>query len=274
MLQLSKPSRLNQSAKQAAKPLSRVAVSQFLRRKVRLVEIYLAFLQGKGSGTGWDIREEVNIAKKLVFRKNPVILDVGANVGDWSKYFLQAIPTAKIYIVEPVEECQKEIRALNLPNTTLIPSAVGKQKGVGLLHTPSKTAGIASLFARRDTFCQEQNADFHTLSINITTIDDIVAEHSIEFIDFLKMDIEGNEYNALLGAEQALKDKKIGAFSFEFGSGNINSRVFFHDFWDFISPQFEIYRMTPSGILLEIDEYYEDLEYYRGVSNYVAILKA
>ncbi len=273
MLQLSKPSKLNQAAKYIAKPLSKIVLSRILRKPIRLIDIYLSFVQGKGAGTGWDIQEEVKIAQSFIHREHPTLFDIGANVGDWSKHILEFLPTAKIYIVEPVEECQKDIIALNLPGITLIPYAVGDKKSSGLLHTPSRTTGIASLYPRRDTYCQDQNPDFHTLPVQITTIDAIVEEYNIDFIDFLKMDIEGNEYNALIGAKETFAQRKIGAFSFEFGSGNINSRIFFHDLWDLISLQYCIYRMTPAGILLEIEEYYEDLEYFRGASNYVAVLK-
>ena len=38
-----------------------------------------------------------------------------------------------------------------------------------------------------------------------TTIDDFVAEHNVEKIDFIKMDIEGSELAALKGAEKTIK---------------------------------------------------------------------
>ena len=72
----------------------------------------------------------------------------------------------------------------------------------------------------------------------------------------------------------ALSTGAIRALSFEFGSGNINSRTFFRDFWELLTG----YRY---GIYIEyfrVGEYCksrgtdEDLEYLRGVSNYIAAL--
>lgn len=61
---------------------------------------------------------------------------------------------------------------------------------------------------------------------------------------------------------------------FEFGSGNINSRTFFRELCDLItSAGFRIWRLTPSGGPVPIDEHYEDLEYFRAVSDYMAELK-
>jgi hypothetical protein len=79
---------------------------------------------------------------------------------------------------------------------------------------------------------------------------------------------------ALKGASGALRHAQIGALSFEFSPGNLNSRTFFRDFWDTLSENgFRIFRITPGGGLLQIREYYEDCEYFRGSSNYVARLK-
>jgi hypothetical protein len=85
------------------------------------------------------------------------------------------------------------------------------------------------------------------------------------------MDIEGHELFALRGAKNALKAGCIRALSFEFGSGNINSRTFFRDFWDLLTMyEYKIVRVLPGGKLYSVRAYNEDLEYFRGVSNYIA----
>lgn len=67
---------------------------------------------------------------------------------------------------------------------------------------------------------------------------------------------------------------KIRALSFEFGSRNINSRTFFRDYWELLTAaNFAIYRIAPCGKDILVEDYYEDAEYFRGVSNFVAELK-
>jgi len=58
---------------------------------------------------------------------------------------------------------------------------------------------------------------------------------------------------------------------FEFGAPNIYSRTFFSDFWDLLTADgFRLDRILPGGRLLRIDSYSEELEHFRGVSNYLA----
>jgi FkbM family methyltransferase len=271
-MKLHEPSTLKKLAQVTAGPLSTILTSGLLYKTTRYIEAYLAFLLGKGGGgSDWNLDHEVKAALQNIFRANPVVFDVGANVGNWSKKFLELQPYATIFQFEPSEACQIEIQKLNIPKSTLIPCAVGREEGSATLYASAPIDGIASLYKRRDSAFKD--LIYQEYSVPVTTIDRVIASHSIEFIDFLKMDIEGHELDALKGAATSLSQNKIGALSFEFGCSDINSRTFFLDFWNLLKEKgFQIYRITPAGKLLEIKEYYEDLEYFRGASNYVARL--
>lgn len=237
-----------------------------------MLDAYLNFLMGKGSGTGWDLREEVRAAVARIHRPQPVVFDVGANVGNWTKNLLELIPTAKVYMFDPSPGCQQAIREKNLPDITLIPCALGEVAGQMTYFSSSATDGSASLHARRDTPFQ----DFKYLQsfVEVRTLDEVIQSEKIEFVDFIKMDIEGHELFALKGAQQALATRKIGALSFEFGCGNVNSRTFFRDFWELLTKEgYVIHRITAGGRDIIMDSYYEDDEYFRGATNFVAELK-
>jgi FkbM family methyltransferase len=271
-MQLHKPTFANRFGKSAAKPLSRIACSRWLYKPCRVLDAYLNFLMGKGSGTGWDMREEVRAAVSRIHRPQPVVFDVGANVGNWTESLLQEVPDAKVYMFDPSPGCQAAIHQKNLPGVTLIPCALGETPGPAAYHSSSPTDGTASLHTRNDTPFRDLN--YTTSTVEVTTIDQIIESQKIDFVDFMKMDIEGHELFALRGARQSLASRKIGALSFEFGCGNINSRTFFRDFWELLTGAgFSIWRITPSGKDIPVRDYYEDIEYFRGVTNYVAELK-
>ena len=50
-----------------------------------------------------------------------------------------------------------------------------------------------------------------------TTVDSYCKENSIQRIDLLKIDVEGAEYQVMLGARRMLQEKRIGCCVFEFG---------------------------------------------------------
>jgi hypothetical protein len=105
----------------------------------------------------------------------------------------------------------------------------------------------------------------------LTTVDLIVDRFELAKVDLLKLDVEGAELDALVGAKSTLERRAIRSITLEFGSANIYSRNFFRDFWDLLVPLgFRISRILPGGRLLSIPRYSEELEYFRGVSNYLA----
>ena len=235
---------------------------------LRWFETYLALLQGKGAGDGWDLKAEVEAASRCVVGNKPVIFDVGANVGKWAKIFLDLRPDAELFLFEPAPACQAAIAALRLSNTTVIPTAVGRYKGTAVLHTCNATAEIASLYARRNS----PELKFFPTEVKVVRLDDVIAELHLQTVDFVKMDIEGAELDALQGAAASLQAGTVRALSFEFGTNNIDSRTFFRDFWDLLNPLgFSIFRVAPGGTLIQIGEYREELEYFRIVSNYIAV---
>jgi FkbM family methyltransferase len=251
---------------------SRFVCSNLLHKPFRATDAYVNFLMGKGSGAGWDIESEIAAAGRCILREDPVVFDVGANVGEWSQLFLKRVPTAHICMFEPLEQCRKEISKKGL-NTRVFPYALSDSTGEVVFHFSSETDTMASIDQRRDSFYSSD--DCSTVAIPTMTIDEFIEKENIEFVDLIKMDIEGHEFSALCGAKNSLKNGKIGGLTFEFGAGNINSRTFFHDFYDLLNEYgFDIFRIIPGGKLFQINEYYEDLEYFRGVSNYLALLKS
>lgn len=234
-----------------------------------MVDAYLNFLIGKGSGAGWDMREEVRAAVARIRRPRPIVFDVGANVGNWSQELLQAIPDAKLYMFDPSPGCQAAIRNKALPGITLLPCALGATAERKTYYSSSTTDGSASLHFRRDT--PFQDLTYNQSTAIVRTLDEVIESEKIDFVDFMKMDIEGHELFALQGGKRSFAAGKIGALSFEFGSSNINSRTFFRDIWELLTAMnFVIYRITPGGKDLLIGDYYEDAEYFRGVTNFVA----
>ncbi len=147
-----------------------------------MADAYLNFLIGKGSGTGWDMREEVRAAAQRIHRSHPVVFDVGANVGNWSHGLLQAVPGAKVYMFDPSPGCQAAIRKLALPGTRLFPCALGEAEGEKTYYSSSATDGSAGLHSRRDTPFQELK--YQQTTVAVRTLDEVIESEQIDFVDF------------------------------------------------------------------------------------------
>ena len=262
---------LTSLGKRLAGPLSGLFVNSWTEKYARLGEMYLSVLLGKGAGTGWGIATEHAAAARAISVTEPVLFDVGANHGEWSRGMARRFPKARFFLFEPQPDLQAELRQSGLPNMTLFSCGVSARDGVVDLFVSNRDDGVASIHERRDSWCS--GSAYSRIRIPTVALDDIIAAHHLTRVDFVKLDIEGHELEALKGASSSLESGVIRALSFEFGSGNINARTYFHDFWDMLTPlRFVLYRILPSGRMMKIDEYYEDCECFRGATNYVAVL--
>jgi FkbM family methyltransferase len=133
---------------------------------------------------------------------------------------------------------------------------------VGLGSTPAKLkmynfandedGGLATLYksALSDLFNAENVVE---VEVNISTLDEFCKCKKIEFIDFLKIDVEGHELAVFQGAKTMIQNNKIDFIQFEFNKFNIISRVFLKDFYEILSG-YNLYRIK-NGSLIPILEY-------------------
>ena len=255
--------------KKVAPRLASAANAKIMRNPVRLMAIYLDILQGKGSGTGWDMAGEVaSAAAFLEGLSEPIIFAIGANHGEWTQGVWNALGRGRYFAYEPQQACQASLKDCRVPDLTITQSAISNQSGEIDLHTDHAGSGLASFYMRSETYLDPPTQIERVI---VTTVDEQLEVLGLDHVDFMKIDVEGAEFQVLQGAQRSLKNRAIKSFAFEFGSANIYSRVFFRDFWDLIASNgYSIWRIVPGGRLIQLQEYREDLEYFRGVSNYIA----
>lgn len=263
---------IDSAAKSASVVLSKVCSSGRAERAVRGLLAYGHFVIGQGAGSGWDRKSEYASAIRSLkgMTGGVTVVDVGANNGSWLIGLLDQIGdrVEKAVAAECAPIPLEVLRATNDSRFEIIGEAVGAEVGTATFHHQSVGGGLASLYERRDTI--GEGHEWKPSEVSVTTIDALRERFGLERIDFLKMDVEGAEHDVLLGAAGSIKQGLIGSIQFEFGSGNINSKAFFKDIWELLSENFDLYRIAPGGVEHRIDSYYEDLEYYRGATNYVA----
>lgn len=163
----------------------------------------------------WDLIQGKDPEKKIkqIFLNNikedDTIIDVGANIGQYSLIAAKKVgPTGRVISIEPLKETaewlKKNFLLNNFNNYVILESAVGSESGSRALYKKSGSGGQGFLDPKVD------GKQLHkTMEINVETIDSIVSLRKIEKVDMLKIDVEGFEYEVLLGCTRSFKQNKI-----------------------------------------------------------------
>lgn len=245
---------------------------------IYLIERYFAYLLGKGYGAA-TIKQEVKAVasflapahKRLLNKEAQVLLaiDVGGNVGDYSKELQNYFPGIEIHIFEPTEINHLKLIEI-FKNNFLIhlnKLALSDTEGRAMLYSDVPGSGMGSLVNRRlDHFGISMECSEEIDTIRFETYWKRVLNRRT--IDLVKLDIEGFELAALRGFGEAVESVRV--IQFEFGGCNLDTRTNFQDFYYFFKDLgWLIYRITPLG-LEEIRRYRELDEVYL-TTNFIAV---
>lgn len=142
--------------------------------------------------------------------KNGVVVDSGANIGQMSLYLAQWVPEGRVLAFEPgkaqanwLEECLR----LNAP---LPVELIRLALGANTLELCLTDAGMPRSHGTQNYVSASDGA-----SINVVRLSDEISSRGINEVDLWKLDVEGYEFEALLGAEDLLKDQRIRALYIE-----------------------------------------------------------
>jgi len=214
------------------------------------------------SGEGWVLRHLPDVGKG----RNPgVFFDVGAHKGEYSEEILRVYGAgAEIFCFEPARATYDVLqeRLKGHSNVRLFNFGFSDEEGLVDLFSDTLVSGRASVY-HRGAHSREQ--------VRLATIDGFCEREGISHIDLLKIDVEGHELNVLKGAEKLLASNSIVYIQFEFSEFNMESKVFFRDFFDMLNPRYAIYRILSRG-LVPIDKYNAYHEVFK-TTNYLAVLK-
>ncbi|HNX11124.1 MAG TPA: FkbM family methyltransferase [bacterium] len=145
---------------------------------------------------------EYRAAEELITQSRSIV-DAGAHIGAWSAYAALLSPKAKVYALEPekgnLSQLKETIKKNKLKTVKIIDQALAGQTGPRKLQIASDSINHTLL----PLDSQEPGKTVSAISLA-----DFLSKTKIKEIDFLKMDIEGGEYE-LLDAWQAADFSKI-----------------------------------------------------------------
>lgn len=211
---------------------------------------------------------EINVIKKIGKLNPKIIFDGGANIGKYSLTLNKHIPDAKIFAFEPVKNTFVKLTNAISGIENIKPFNIG-------LFSENGEQEI-NLFSSdtHSSIYDIQGISYSSLNktkIQLIKGDDFIKENKIEKIDFLKLDLEGAEFEALKGFEESIKKGIIRAIQFEYGYINISTRKLLIDYFNFFEKNNYITgKIYPKKV--EFNNYNIINENFIG-PNYIAVLK-
>lgn len=147
-------------------------------------------------------------------RAGGTFVDVGANEGYFSVIAAKQCGDAgKVYAVEPQEECHAALREnsrLNgCENIEIVPVLVSDHCGEVVLHLHSATnTGATSIW-------RQSRSGIRRMRTECWPLEYLLDSKKIGTVDLLKIDIEGAEYEAVMGSQQLFRSGRIRAIALE-----------------------------------------------------------
>ncbi|MEO6231207.1 MAG: FkbM family methyltransferase [Ferruginibacter sp.] len=150
--------------------------------------------------------EEFNLIKSIG-KQGGIAMDIGANMGYYSIWMSGYYDM--VHSFEPNNENHQRLTA-NI-STNDIRNIIPNKSGIGS-------------YTGNAYFTKNKDAENHLVvtdngeekeMITLDTVDNYCKANNVNHIDYLKIDVEGFEYDVLLGAEKMLREKKINILQLE-----------------------------------------------------------
>jgi len=139
-----------------------------------------------------------NYFLKKYIKPESIVIDIGANIGQFNFFCHSVLKSKKIYSFEPLKETFK-ILQLNTNGRNIFNCAISsKNKDVLNMYIP-ETSLMATLV--KDNYKKKEK-------VSVRKLDSIIEIRNENKIDLLKIDTEGSEYDVTKASEETLKKTK------------------------------------------------------------------
>ncbi|GLZ36302.1 hypothetical protein Lesp02_84890 [Lentzea sp. NBRC 105346] len=166
------------------------------------------------------------VAAARGLRSGDVVIDVGAHVGMASMVFADTAPGVEIYAFEPAPataDCLQRNLAAHVPAAVVLRQAVGARPGTHSFTYYPVTSSRSTLYvddiddelnqeayftnqavpeADRDII-RQLNGIAVQLTVDVTTVSDLVRANGLRSIGLLKIDVERAEHEVLRGVSDS-----------------------------------------------------------------------
>jgi FkbM family methyltransferase len=188
-----------------------------------------------------------------VAKNTPIIIDCGANVGNYTievgrRIALQGLSPVALHAFEPASSTKATLLSNIAASSIDVPvvvrqAALSNAAGQMTLHVVHDNAGVNSLLPNNFS------PTSYTETVSVIKLDEYCNTEGLERILLLKIDTEGNDYNVLDGARELLTRGAIELVQFEYNYRWIYARRFLRDVFELaLATDMRLGKVTPHGI--------------------------
>ena len=164
-------------------------------------------IKAKIKGVSYDMYKEVGKLKSIGIKPNTVI-DVGANIGEYSLAVNEILCVDEIYAFEPLSYAFKKIEQLStkIPGLYVFNVAVGMEKKKCVMYE-NEYGATSSLLPISEELVSAfpLAAKTKKISVEMNTLNDVFLSKKLKGPVLLKIDVQGYEEKVLYGATDILK---------------------------------------------------------------------
>lgn len=155
------------------------------------------------------VSNPVAAAARFISRPDPLIYDVGANIGQSLRTCKDVFPRAQIHSFEPSASSFARLAqaAAAYDDVYVNQTAVGSTVGSLPLHVNDRS-DMSSLLTPSEACWGRVVA---SRDVPLTTLDVYSAGRKLQYLHLLKTDTQGYELNVLQGAESLFSQGRVGA---------------------------------------------------------------
>lgn len=219
----------------------------------------------KRSGELWLVRKLATLGMSSA-------IDIGANRGDYARMVLEN-SDAYVVAVEPLPEAFEKLGTLaqEFPDRfTRVCCALGvpNSTGTAVLHASNPSSTHASMHAAAlSESTLETLAQIH---VPLRSLDIIADEERLQRVDFIKIDVEGNEFDVIAGGKKMIENYKPLAIQFEYNRHHYHRGQTVRQFADCL-PEYSLFQLLPWNrglVQRDVNRPESSLGYY---SNFVLV---